>query len=157
MVALLAVSLLFVSCAGDGSLATGDRPVDPAVTVEKALPYIKTGATLAMGAGLKYGIDNDKDREAIANLSWSISHATWTLTDGKAPTVDQLKSYLLSFNYELDNDAADAYAAMADAIAALYGGYYTDLQGNSELAVKVLNAIAEGAAAGSQAYATIGK
>jgi hypothetical protein len=46
---------------------------------------------------------------------------------------------------------------MSDAIAALYGGYYADLQGNSELAVKVLNAIAEGAAKGSEAYVTTGK
>jgi hypothetical protein len=98
IVALLTVSLLFAACAGDGSLATGNRPVDPAATIGKALPYIRTGATLAMGAGLKYGIDNDQDREAIANLSWSISHATCTLTDGKMPTMNKLKSYLLPAN-----------------------------------------------------------
>jgi hypothetical protein len=51
IVALLTVSLLFAACAGDGSLATGDRPVDPAVTIGKVLPYIRTGATLAMGPG----------------------------------------------------------------------------------------------------------
>jgi hypothetical protein len=137
-------------------LFAGVNPVNPTATIEQALPYIKVGATLAMGAGLKYGIDDPAQREQIANLSWSISHAAWTLTDGQVPTVASLTAYLQSFNYELKGEAAGAYDAMVGAIAALYGSYYADLRGNPALAVKVLNAIAEGAAAGSAAYATIG-
>jgi hypothetical protein len=154
---VMVFGMLLAGCASDGGLAGRDQPVDPTATVEKALPYIKVGATLAMGAGLKYGVDDPAQREAIANLSWSISHAAWTLTDGQVPTVTSLTAYLQSFNYTLDGDAASAYDAMVGAIAALYGSYYADLRGQPALAVKVLNAIAEGAAAGSAAYTTTGQ
>ncbi|MDR1305507.1 MAG: hypothetical protein LBK76_09835 [Verrucomicrobiales bacterium] len=147
----LALTLTLSGC------ATVNRPLDPTATVEQALPYIKVGATLAMGAGLKYGVSDPAQREAIANLSWSVSHAVWTLTDGQVPTVASLTTYLQSFDYELQGEAANAYDAMIGAIAALYGGYYADLRGNPALAVKVLSAIAEGAAAGSAAYATTGQ
>ncbi|MDR1305534.1 MAG: hypothetical protein LBK76_09980 [Verrucomicrobiales bacterium] len=158
IVAMLAVfGVLFSGCASGGGLAGKDQPLDPTATVEKALPYIKVGATLAMGAGLKYGVSDPAQREAIANLSWSVSHAVWTLTDGQVPTVASLTTYLQSFDYELQGEAANAYDAMIGAIAALYGGYYADLRGNPALTVKVLNAIAEGAAAGSAAYATTGQ
>jgi hypothetical protein len=152
-VAALAV-VCFIGCAQNGTQSGNGGAADTVASIEKALPLIKTGATLAMGAGLRYGVD-DAHREKIANLSWSICHGAWQLTDGKVPTADNVAKYLLAFDYELDDSIKADYALIVNSIAGLYAGYYNRINGDAALAIKVLNAIAEGAAAGSQAYATV--
>jgi hypothetical protein len=146
------LTLMAVSCT---SINRGGAAADAGATgvsVERLLPHIKTAATLAIGAGLRFGVDA-AHREKVANLSWSVSQAAWTLTDGSIPTADELARYLLAFDYELDVSARTDYALIVNSIAGLYAGYYAQIQGNPELAVKVLGAIAEGTAAGSAAYA----
>jgi hypothetical protein len=155
------LALMFVlGCAAGEALIVGCRSTAPAAAdaanagVEQLLPHIRTAATLAMGAGLRFGVD-DAHREKVANLSWSVSRAAWTLTDGSIPTADELAHYLLAFDYELDAGARTDYALIVNSIAGLYAGYYAQLRGDPALAAKVLNVIAEGAAAGSEVYATV--
>ncbi|MDR1304480.1 MAG: hypothetical protein LBK76_04570 [Verrucomicrobiales bacterium] len=148
------VIFLMVGCGSTGPAADGPAGGETNANIERSLPYIRTAATLAMGAGLRFGVD-EEHREKIANLSWSVSRAAWTLTDGSIPTADEVARYLLAFDYELDAGVKTDYALIVNSIAGLYAGYYEQLRDEPALAVKVLNAIAEGAAAGAEVYATV--
>jgi hypothetical protein len=149
---VLSCILLLQGCAFDGTPAGNGKPVDYTVTVEKSLPFIKTGATIATGTALKFSIKDDTKRTEVANQIWAAAHGTWTLTDGHVPDVQEFKEYVLAFG---GSEATGEYVSYVTQLAALYESFYGQIRGDPLLAIKVLKALAEGSAAGAEAYVSV--
>jgi len=136
-------------------------PVPPTPTqtadadIEAALPFIRTGASVATGAVLQFAVTQDSTRTKLANEMYSAAASIYSLSAGKLPTVSQFQSNILVFG----GSQTDAnYASFSTAVAGLYASYYPKLtSGNTDAktGVDVLNAIAGGIEDATASYVTV--
>lgn len=141
---LLLSILLFGGCATTGTNVTQ--------TLENNLPLIRTGASVATGAVLQFAVKDASTRVRLANEIYSSATAINSLATGKIPTVAELKKTLNAWG---TGDSPAEYASYVQSVSSLYGAWLGQLQGNPELAVKLLTAISQGAQDGALAYENI--
>jgi hypothetical protein len=152
------VPLVFVltACAttapGGGSAAT---TATSSAAVESALPLVRTGAAVAAGAVLDFGVKQAGTRTRLANEMYAAASAVYSLSGGTFPTPAQFQASVLAFG----GSEADAnYAQFAGAIGALYAAYYPKLDtGDAKTATDLLNAIAGGIEDATASYVTVAK
>ena len=120
--------------------------------IESELPLIRTGASVATGAVLDFGVKQSGTRTRLANEMYAAANAVYSLSGGTFPSPAQFQSSVLAFGGS-QSDAS--YAQFATAIAGLYSAYYPKLAtGDTRTATDLLNAIAGGIEDATQSYVT---
>jgi hypothetical protein len=128
-------------------------PSAASTMIEAALPLIRTGASVATGAVLDFGVKQSSTRMQLANEMYSAASAVYSLSGGTFPTTAQFQASIVAFGGS-QTDAS--YADFATAISSLYAAYYPKLAaGDSKTAIDLLNAIAGGIEDATQAYVTV--
>jgi hypothetical protein len=125
---------------------TRERTAEENITA--ALPLIKSTVAIGIQEGIRYGVAA-ADRAAIAAQVRQVASVVRSLTAGATPTVDALKQTLLAFQYDREIRNLDTIVGV---VAIAYGNYFGQINGNAALAVKVLNAIADGAEQGAAEF-----
>jgi len=158
---LICLMLNLTACGTTGPDASAETGTTPGASssggttsaiIEGALPLIRTGASVATGAVLDFGVKQSGTRTRLANEMYAAANAVYSLSGGVSPAPAQFQSTILAF----DGSQADAsYAQFAAAIAGLYAAYYPKLgAGDTKTATDLLNAIAGGIEDATQAYVT---
>jgi hypothetical protein len=156
--ALSGVIFSLTACAstsGPPSAPAATAPTGASAAVEAALPLVRTGAAVATGAVLDFGVQQSATRARLANEMYAAASAVYSLSGGTFPTPAQFSQSVLAFG----GTQADAnYAQFSSAIGALYAAYYPKLvTGDTKTATDLLNAIAGGIEDATASYVTIAR
>lgn len=135
LILLIAVLPLFFLTGCATGPVTGEQVTS---TVEKAVPYIRPAAALVCSSVLNLAV-SDSDRVEKANYIYAVAKAVNSLAGGQVPTKDQLESTIKLWAPDKAH-----WASLANSIASVYGGVYSQVKGNPKLALEVLEAIAAG-------------
>jgi hypothetical protein len=119
---LLAVAMLVQSCAN----------------VQQALPYIRSGTSLACGATLRLAVE-EKDRVDMANDIFVFGSVFDRLSGGRPPTPDQLRAALAQVSPK-----ATEFDFLVNDLIRIYVDHYDEIKGNSRLCLQVLGEMARG-------------
>ena len=142
---LAAVTLLSIFLGACATTNTGK--VDVATSVENTLPYVKPAVVLACTVVLDQATSGN-DRIEKAKMINNVASIVEGLTVGTAPTPAQLQKAL---NDYLPSEKTH-WANYVTVIKDLYAQQFSRLDGNTALAVKVLNAIASGCKDATASY-----
>ena len=135
--------LFFAGCVTTGT----NGKVDPAQTVENALPYIAPAVTLTCTVVLDQAL-SESDRIEKAKMINNVATIVESLTRGATPTPDQLQKALTDY-LPVEKTHWSKYVV---AIKDLYATQFNKVGGNAKLAVDVLNAIAKGCKDATESY-----
>ncbi|HEY4360326.1 MAG TPA: hypothetical protein VGN17_05135 [Bryobacteraceae bacterium] len=132
-------------------------PTAPAVpaSADPVAPYlgtITTGAHIATGVFLQFGVNDAAERTLLANQIYSAASGVYSLTDGKVPTPEQVAEAVASFHW---TGNVGIYAQFSGTIAEIYSAYYPQIVGNPKYAIEVLSALAQGCEQAASAYSTV--
>ncbi len=120
--------------------------------IESALPFIRTGASVATGAVLDFAVQQGSTRTRLANEMYAAANAVYSLSGGSFPSPAEFQSSVLAFG---GTQADASYAQFTSAIAGLYSAYYPKLvRGDAKTATDLLNAIAGGIEDATASYVT---
>lgn len=152
---ILILSVFFFSgCSSlDQLRSSNDTPrAEIVFDVTPHLPTIKAATTVACGAYLKFGIEDDVERGELANQMYAAAKASRTLMNGETPTVKELENYILQWGF---TDREAEYAEFAAAVAVIYEAYYPDVRGSPKQVIAVLSALAEGVELATKIYVEV--
>lgn len=132
--------LCFTGCLDKGA-PTNAQPAPVEVQhIDKYIPAIKIGTTLACGGYLQFGVKHDHQADQI-NKMWALSKACYSMVNGRIPTVDELHACIIAYGGS-EKDAE--YAKLSASIAGAYADCYPIVvKGGYEDYVKVISAIAQ--------------
>jgi hypothetical protein len=136
------LSLFLGACA-----TTPTGQVDAATSVENALPYVKPAVILACTVVLDQAVSGN-DRVEKAKMINNVATIVEGLTVGTAPTPAQLQKALNDYLPEEKTHWANYVTVIKD----LYAQQFSRVDGNTALAIKVLNAIASGCKDATASY-----
>jgi len=142
---LVAVALLSVFLGACATTPTGQ--VDPATSVSNALPYVKPAVVLACTVVLDQAL-SPTDRVEKAKMINHVSAIVEGLTVGTAPTPEQLQKALNDYLPSEKTHLVNYVSVNKD----IYAQQFARLDGNTALAIKVLNAIASGCKDATASY-----
>jgi hypothetical protein len=142
---LIAVALLSVFLGACATTNTGK--VDVATSVENTLPYVKPAVVLACTVVLDQATSGN-DRIEKAKMINNVAAIVEALTVGTAPTPAQLQKAL---NDYLPSEKTH-WVNYVSVIKDIYAQQFARLDGNTALAIKVLNAIASGCKDATASY-----
>lgn len=146
----LPVAILLSSCAtnnnGGGGDNTGGTTSTPAQKVEQALPYIKPAVTLACTAVLEAAV-SPEDRVEKARMIHDVANVVRSLSSGSVPSSADLDKAISNFLPQKTH-----WTNFASSLSDVYQNLFRQINGDPALALKVLNAIADGCVAATQGY-----
>ena len=142
---LIAVALLSVFLGACATIPTGQ--VDPATSVTNALPYVKPAVVLACTVVLDQAVSGD-DRVEKAKMINHVAAIVERLTAGTAPTPAELQKALNDYLPQEKTHWVNYVSVIKD----IYAQQFARLDGNTALAIKVLNAIASGCKDATASY-----
>jgi len=142
---LVAVALLSVFLGACATTQTGK--VDVETSVSNALPYVKPAVVLACTVVLDQAL-SPSDRVEKAKMINHVASIVEGLTVGTAPTPDQLQKALTDY-LPIEKTHWVNYVSV---IKDIYAQQFARLDGNTALAIKVLNAIASGCKDATASY-----
>ena len=134
---LIAVALLSIFLGACATTPTGQ--VDAATSVENALPYVKPAVVLACTVVLDQALSGN-DRIEKAKMINHVATIVEGLTIGNAPSPAQLQKALSDYLPAEKTHWANYISVIKD----IYAQQFSRVDGNTALAIKVLNAIASG-------------
>jgi len=150
---IIPISILLTSCATNNNGGSADNTggttntTTPAQKVEQALPYIKPAVTLACTAVLEAAV-SPEDKVEKAKMINSVARVVRDLSAGNVPTTQDLDKAVANFLPEKTH-----WTNFAASLSDVYGNVFRQINGDPALALKVLNAIADGCVAATQGYA----
>ena len=145
---LIAVALMGIFLVGCSTTNTGgDNQVGGTTAVENALPYIKPAVILACTVVLEQAL-SPEDRVEKAKMINNVATVVESLTIGQTPTPDQLQKALTDYLPVSKTHWAKYVVVVKD----IYAAQFAKLNGNAELGIKVLNAIAAGCKDATEQY-----
>ena len=145
---LIAIALMGIFMIGCSTTNTGgDNQVGGITAVENALPYIKPAVILACTVVLEQAL-SPEDRVEKAKMINNVATVVESLTVGQTPTPDQLQKALTDYLPVSKTHWAKYVVVVKD----IYAAQFAKLNGNAELGVKVLNAIAAGCKDATEQY-----
>jgi len=145
---LIAIALMGIFMIGCSTTNTGgDNQVGGTTAVENALPYIKPAVILACTVVLEQAL-SPEDRVEKAKMIHNVATVVESLTVGQTPTPDQLQKALTDYLPVSKTHWAKYVVVVKD----IYAAQFAKLNGNAELGVKVLNAIAAGCKDATEQY-----
>jgi len=142
---LAAVALLSVFLGACATTPTGQ--VDPATSVSNALPYVKPAVVLACTVVLDQAL-SPADRVEKAKMINHVAAIVEGLTTGNPPTPAELQKALTDYLPEQKTHWVNYVSVIKD----IYAQQFARLDGNTALAIKVLNAIASGCKDATASY-----
>jgi hypothetical protein len=142
---LAAVALLSVFLGACATTQTGR--VDPATSVSNALPYVKPAVVLACTVVLDQAVSGS-DRIEKAKMINHVAAIVEGLTAGNTPTPEQLQKALTDYLPEEKTHWVNYVSVIKD----IYAQQFSRIDGNTALAIKVLNAIASGCKDATASY-----
>lgn len=140
---LIFVPILIAGCATTGT----NNKIDPAQTVENALPYIAPAVTLTCTVVLDQAVSGS-DRVEKARMINHVATIVEGLTKGTAPTPAQLQKALTDYLPAEKTHWVNYVTAIKD----VYAVQFNKVDGNTKLAIDVLNAIAKGCKDATASY-----
>lgn len=155
IVALATIGLILIITGCSSEQNTLPTSTGPATTQtvwtpsQSDLDRIQVLATMGTGAGLQFGITDAEKRTALADEIYLLSSGTFQLTNGIVPSASDFKNYVLTFD---GSQKTAEYVSMATSLSAIYGTYFSKINGNPKAAIQVINALALGAQQGADAY-----
>ena len=148
--ASIPVVILLTSCAtnngGNSGDSTGGTTTTAAQKVEAALPYIKPAVSLACTAVLEAAV-SDSDRAEKAKLIHDVAKVVRGLSAGAVPSVQDLDKAVADFLPQKTH-----WTNFANSLGDVYGNLFRQINGDPALALKVLNAIADGCVSATEGY-----
>ena len=145
---LIAIALMGIFMVGCSTTNTGgDNQIGGTTAVENALPYIKPAVILACTVVLEQAL-SPEDRVEKAKMINNVATVVESLTIGQTPTPDQLQKALTDYLPVSKTHWAKYVVVVKD----IYAAQFAKLNGNAELGVKVLNAIAAGCKDATEQY-----
>ena len=146
----LPVAILLSSCAtnngGGAGDNTGGTTSTPAQKVEQALPYVKPAVTLACTAVLEAAV-SPEDRVEKARMIHDVANVVRSLSSGSVPSSADLDKAISNFLPQKTH-----WTNFASSLSDVYQNLFRQINGDPALALKVLNAIADGCVAATQGY-----
>jgi hypothetical protein len=150
LLSIIPLAFLLVACAtnnnNSGGESTGGTTSTPAQKVEQALPYIKPAVTLACTAVLEAAV-SPEDRVEKAKMIHDVANVVRSLSKGSVPTTEELDKAVSNFLPEKTH-----WTNFASSLSDVYQNLFRQINGDPALALKVLNAIADGCVAATQGY-----
>ena len=150
LLSIVPVAFLMAACAtnnnNSGGESTGGTTSTPAQKVEQALPYIKPAVTLACTAVLEAAV-SPEDRVEKAKMIHDVANVVRSLSKGSVPTTEELDKAVANFLPEKTH-----WTNFASSLSDVYQNLFRQINGDPALALKVLNAIADGCVAATQGY-----
>ena len=150
LLSIVPVAFLMAACAtnnnNSGGESTGGTTSTPAQKVEQALPYIKPAVTLACTAVLEAAV-SPEDRVEKAKMIHDVANVVRSLSKGSVPTTEELDKAVSNFLPEKTH-----WTNFASSLSDVYQNLFRQINGDPALALKVLNAIADGCVAATQGY-----
>jgi hypothetical protein len=143
------VALLSVFLGACATTQTGK--VDVETSVSNVLPYVKPAVILACTVVLDQAV-SPEDRIEKAKMINHVATIVEGLTVGTAPTPDQLKKALTDYLPEEKTHWVNYVNVIKD----IYAQQFSRIDGNTALAIKILNAIASGCKDATSNYVTNG-
>ena len=126
---------------------TNTGKVDVVTSVENTLPYVKPAVVLACTVVLDQAVSGN-DRTEKAKMINHVATIVEGLTVGTAPTPAQLQKALNDYLPEEKTHWVNYVSVIKD----IYAQQFARLDGNTALAIKVLNAIASGCKDATASY-----
>ena len=142
---VIAVALLSIFLGACATTQTGQ--VDSATSVSNALPYVKPAVVLACTVVLDQAL-SASDRIEKAKMINHVASIVEGLTTGNAPTPAELQKALTDYLPEEKTHWVNYVSVIKD----IYAQQFATLDGNTALAIKVLNAIASGCKDATASY-----
>lgn len=145
-------ALLLASCASNnsGSNSSSNSSSSTATNVrnavEQALPYIKPAVNLACTAVLS-GAVSPEDRVTKAKMIHDVANVVRSLSTGDVPSVEDLDDAVENFLPEKTH-----WTNFATSLSDIYKDLYSKIGDDPTLALKVLNAIADGCVSATAGY-----
>lgn len=149
LLSIIPLAFLLAACAtnnNSGGESTGGTTSTPAQKVEQALPYIKPAVTLACTAVLEAAV-SPEDRVEKAKMIHDVANVVRSLSKGSVPTTEELDKAVANFLPEKTH-----WTNFASSLSDVYQNLFRQINGDPALALKVLNAIADGCVAATQGY-----
>lgn len=150
LLAVLPLSLLMIGCESTNPSKDGEQVGGSTSTarekVEQALPYIKPAVTLACTAVLEAAV-SPEDKQEKAKMIHDVAKVVRSLSGGSVPTVQQLDEAIANFLPEKTH-----WTNFANSLSDVYQNLFRQIGGDPALALKVLNAIADGCVAATEGY-----
>jgi hypothetical protein len=150
LLSIIPLAFLLAACAtnnnNSGGESTGGTTSTPAQKVEQALPYIKPAVTLACTAVLEAAV-SPEDRVEKAKMIHDVANVVRSLSKGSVPTTEELDKAVSNFLPEKTH-----WTNFASSLSDVYQNLFRQINGDPALALKVLNAIADGCVAATQGY-----
>jgi hypothetical protein len=100
---------------------------------------VRVATALVCSSTLTFAV-NPSDQAQVANYIYSIANGVETLTTGKVPTPAELQATINMFS----PGSGSKWVTLGTSIGSIYGGIYSQINGNGKLAIDYLNAIAAG-------------
>lgn len=152
--ALLALPVIVVltSCATNNGGGSGENNggttngTTAAQKVEQALPYIKPAVSLACTAVLEAAV-SPEDRVQKAKMIHDVAAVVRGLSAGSVPSTEQLDNAVSNFLPEKTH-----WTNFASSLSDIYNNLFRQINGDPVLALKVLNAIADGCVSATAGY-----
>lgn len=107
--------------------------------VQKALPYLRPGASVACSGVLALAV-SDKDRADVAGDVFTIAGVIQALSGGGVVTPEQMRAAI-----GVATPKSSEFILLATTLQGIYAGVYPQIKGDPALALQVLNALAAGA------------
>lgn len=152
LLALIPAAMLLAACAtnntNSGGETAGGTTTTAAQKVEQALPYIKPAVTLACTAVLEAAV-SPEDRAEKAKMIHDVANVVRSLSKGNVPTTEELDKAVANFLPEKTH-----WTNFASSLSDVYQNLFRQINGDPALALKVLNAIADGCVQATQGYIT---
>jgi pantothenate kinase-related protein Tda10 len=142
LIAVCFLTLFLGACA-----TTNNGKVDVLTSVENTLPYVKPAVVLACTVVLDQAVSGN-DRIEKAKMINHVATIVEGLTVGTAPTPAQLQKALNDYLPEEKTHWVNYVSVIKD----IYAQQFARLDGNTALAIKVLNAIASGCKDATASY-----
>lgn len=145
--ALIPAAMLLAACATNntgGDNGTGGTTVQE--KIEQVLPYVKPAVSLACTAVLEAAV-SPEDRAEKAKMIHDVANVVRSLSKGNVPSVQDLDNAVENFLPKKTH-----WTNFANSLSDVYQNLFRQINGDPALALKVLNAIADGCVSATEGY-----
>lgn len=148
--ALVPVFVIFAACSTTSTSNTSDKSGPTSANVqdkiESALPWVKPAVSLACTAVLEAAV-SPSDRAEKARMIHDVAQVIRGLSAGAVPSTAELDQAIANFLPEKTH-----WTGFAQSLADVYANLFRQIGNDPKLALKVLNAIADGCVSATSAY-----
>lgn len=148
--ALVPVFVIFAACSTTSTSNESDKSGSASASVqdkiEATLPYVKPAVSLACSAVLQAAV-SPSDRVEKARMIHDVAQVIRSLSAGAVPSTAELDTAIANFLPEKTH-----WTGFAQSLTDVYANMFRQIGNDPKLALKVLNAIADGCVSATSTY-----